>query len=180
MRPEGERIALAAFLGGAVLAGGNGVSIRFSNRELEPLWGAGLRFSLAALLLLVVMVLLRLALPRGRGLVGALLYGAFTFAGAFALAYYALVRVHAGLGVILLGLVPLATVVLATLERQERLHRAGALGALVALCGVVVMARAPLKEGVPLLSLLAAVGSAMCFAQAALLVRRFPPVHPVR
>lgn len=52
-------------------------------------------------------------------------------------------------------------------------------GTLLALVGIVVLSRAPLREGVPLLSLLAAVGSAMCFAQAAVLVRRFPPVHPV-
>jgi hypothetical protein len=42
-----DRVALACFLASAVLAGGNGVSIRFSNRELPPLWGAGLRFALA-------------------------------------------------------------------------------------------------------------------------------------
>lgn len=41
------------------------------------------------------------------------------------------------------------------------------------------MSRAPLRESVPLLSLVAAVGSALCFAQAAILVRRFPRVHPV-
>jgi drug/metabolite transporter (DMT)-like permease len=41
------------------------------------------------------------------------------------------------------------------------------------------MSRAPLDEGVPLLSLLALIGGAFCFAQAAVLVRHFPPVHPV-
>jgi uncharacterized membrane protein len=35
------------------------------------------------------------------------------------------------------------------------------------------------REAVPLLSLLALVGSALCFAQAAVLVRRFPRLHPV-
>jgi drug/metabolite transporter (DMT)-like permease len=34
-------------------------------------------------------------------------------------------------------------------------------------------------SSVPLGSLLAAVASAVCIAQAAVLVRRFPPVHPV-
>jgi len=48
-----ERVALACFVAGALLAGGNGVYIRFSNRELASLWGAGLRFSLAGALLLV-------------------------------------------------------------------------------------------------------------------------------
>jgi drug/metabolite transporter (DMT)-like permease len=81
--------------------------VRFSNRELAPLWGAGLRFALAAALLVVVMVVLRLAFPRGRALIGSLLYGLFNFAGSFGLTYYGLVQVHAGLGQILLALVPL-------------------------------------------------------------------------
>jgi hypothetical protein len=51
MTADRERVALAAFLTTSVLAGGNAVSIRFSNRELAPLWGAGLRFSLAQLCL---------------------------------------------------------------------------------------------------------------------------------
>jgi drug/metabolite transporter (DMT)-like permease len=179
MKAAGERVALGAFVVGTILAGGNAVAIRFSNRELDPLWGAGLRFSLAAVLLGTIMVALRPVFPRGRALVGALLYGAFTFGGAFALAYYALVHVHAGFGQTLLALVPLATLVLAVVEREERPRVAGALGALLALLGVAVMSQAPLREDLPLLSILAAVGSAFCFAQGALVVRRFPPVHPV-
>jgi drug/metabolite transporter (DMT)-like permease len=179
MTADRERTVLAAFIGFAVLAGGNAVGIRFTNRELEPLWGAGLRFSLAAALLLAVMAVLRSALPRGRALTGALLYGVFNFGGAFALAYYGFVRVHAGLGQTLLALVPLATLLLAVTWRQERLRVAAVLGTLLALAGIAVMSRAPLREAVPLLSLLALVGSALCFAQAAVLVRRFPRVDPV-
>jgi hypothetical protein len=33
------RLVLTAFVVEAVLAGGNSVAIRFSNRELAPLWG---------------------------------------------------------------------------------------------------------------------------------------------
>jgi hypothetical protein len=44
-------VALTAFVTYAVLAGGNAVVVRFSNRELAPPWGAGLRFALAAALL---------------------------------------------------------------------------------------------------------------------------------
>jgi drug/metabolite transporter (DMT)-like permease len=179
MNAEGERVALAAFITGSVFAGGNAVGVRFSNRELEPLWGAGLRFALAAALLLAVMAVLRLALPRGRALTGALLFGALNFGGAFALAYYALVELHAGFGQILLALVPLATLFLAVLQGAERLRIGAVGGALLALAGVVLMSRAPLRDSVPPLSLLAALGSALCFAQAAVLVRRFPPVHPV-
>ena len=177
--PDGERVALIAFVTYAVLAGGNAVGIRFSNRELAPLWGAGLRFALAAALLLAVMAVLRLALPRGRDLVGSLLYGLFNFGGSFGLGYYALVQVHAGLGQILLALVPLLTLLLAVLWRQERLSAAAVIGSLLALMGVAVTSYSPLQNDVPLLSVLAVIGSAICFAQALVLVRRFPGVHPV-
>jgi drug/metabolite transporter (DMT)-like permease len=179
MKADGERLALAAFVAGSVLAGGNAVGARFSNRELAPLWGAGLRFAVAATLLLGVMAVLKLSVPHGRALAGAVLFGALNFGAAFALAYYGLVRVHAGLGQILLALVPLATLLLAVLQRQERFRVAALVGALVALAGIAFMSRGPLGQTIPLLSLIALVGSAFCFAQAAVIVRRFPPIHPV-
>ena len=179
MELDRDRAVLAAFAGVSVLGGGNAVGIRFSNRELDPLWGAGLRFALAGALLLVATAVLGLALPRGRALWGALVFGALNFGAAFALAYYALVRLHAGFGQIVLALVPLLTLLLAVAYRQERFRAVAVAGALLALAGVAVMSRGPLREAVPALSLLAALGSALCVAQAAVLVRRFPPVHPI-
>jgi len=125
------------------------------------------------------MAALKLALPRGQALLGALLFGLFQFAGAFGLYYYALVRVHAGLGQTLLALVPLATLLLAVAARQERLRGAAVVGTLLGLVGVSLISRDPLRESIPLLSLLALLGSVLCFAEALVLVRRFPPVHPV-
>jgi drug/metabolite transporter (DMT)-like permease len=179
MQISGERTALAAFLVASVLAGGNAIGVRFSNRELEPLWGAGLRFALAAMLLAGLMAALRLAPPAGRALTGAVLYGALNFGAAFALVYYGFVDVHAGLGQTLLAVVPLATLLLAVLQRQERFRAEGILGALFALIGIAVLSRAPLRESVPVRSLLAILAGALCFAQAAIVVRRFPAVHPV-
>ena len=175
----GERVTAAAFVGGALLAGGNAIGIRFSNRELDPLWGAGLRFSLAAVLFLGMVVALRVPLPRGRALAGAVLFGVLQFGVTYALAYYALVELHAGFGQILLAVVPLMTLLLAVAQGQERLRLAGVVGTLLALLGVVVMSQAPLRESLPVLSVLAALGSALCFAQAAILVRRLPRLHPV-
>ena len=179
MNGEGDQVALASFVLMSVLAGGNAVAIRFSNRELDPLWGASVRFALAAALLLTAMAALRLAIPRGPALLGAVVSGALTFGAAFALAYYALVEIHAGFGQTLLALVPLATLLLAVAQRQERLSAAALGGALIALVGVAVMSQAPLRDSLPLLSLLAALGAALCFAEGAILVRWFPPVHPV-
>jgi drug/metabolite transporter (DMT)-like permease len=178
VRVAGERIALAAFFAEAILAGGNAVGVRFSNRELDPLWGAFLRFSLAAVLLAAVMVVLRLKIPRGRALTGALVYGLF-IGGAFACAYYALVRMHAGLSQTLLALVPLATLLLAVVQRQERLRGAAVAGTLVALVGIAFISGVSPQESVPALSLLAVLGAVLCFSQATVAVKQFPPVHPV-
>jgi hypothetical protein len=38
METGGERVMLVAFALNALLAGANSVGIRFSNRELDPLW----------------------------------------------------------------------------------------------------------------------------------------------
>jgi drug/metabolite transporter (DMT)-like permease len=179
MRVGEQRIALICFVATSVLAGGNAVGVRFSNRELAPLWGAGLRFSLAAVVLMIVMAVFRLSVPRGRALVGALLYGILNFAVPFALAYYGLVRVHAGLGQTLLALVPLATLLLAVLQGQERLQAAAVVGTLLALGGVAVISQASIGGSVPTLSLLALVAGAVSFGEAAVVVRRFPRVHPV-
>ena len=179
MTGDRDATALAAFVVGTVLAGGNAVGVRVSNRELDPLWGAGLRFLLAAGLLGAVVAVMRLTLPRGRALLGVLLYGTLIFGGAFGFAYYALVRIHAGLGQTLLALVPLATLLLAVLQRQERLRLAAVVGTLLSIAGIGVVSGVSGSESLPALSLLAVLGAVLCFAQATVLVRHFPPVHPL-
>ena len=179
MSRDRDGTALAAFVAGAVLAGGNAVGVRVSNRELDPLWGAGLRFLLAAALLGAVVAVLRLPLPHGRALLGAMLYGALIFGGAFSFAYYALVRIHAGLGQTILALVPLATLLLAVLQRQERLRVAAVAGTLLSLAGIGVISGLSGRDSLPVLSLLAVLAAVLCFAEATVLIRRFPPVHPV-
>jgi drug/metabolite transporter (DMT)-like permease len=174
-----EHLVLPAFIAESVLAGGNAVGVRFSNRELDPLWGAGLRFMLAALLLGAVMAVLRLPFPRGRALAGAIVFGALMFGGSFGLAYYAFVRIHAGLGQTLFALVPLVTLLLAVAQRQERLRAAAVAGTLLSLLGIGLISGLSERESVPVLSLLAVLGAVFCFSQATVLVRRFPPVHSV-
>ncbi len=157
----GERAGLTAFVCCCLSGGGNAVGVRFSNRELDPLWGAAVRFGAAALVLLAVMALMRLPLPRGRALAGAALYGVLNFGVTFALAYYALVRVHAGLGQTVLALVPLVALLLVVAQRQERLRMSALAGTLVAAAGVALASRAPLQADVPVLSLLAVLGAAV-------------------
>jgi drug/metabolite transporter (DMT)-like permease len=173
-----SRGPIVAFISCATLAGGNAVCIRLSNRELDPLWGAGLRFAVAAGLLWIVIAITRRPVPSGRAFLGACTYGLLNFAGAFALAYYGLVRVPAGTGGVLLALVPLLTLGFAALGRQEQVTRRGVLGGLLAVAGVAVISAETLSTDVPLLSLIALLGSAACFAAAAVVVRGFPDADP--
>lgn len=173
------RLAPWALVVGGVLAGGNAVGIRFTNRELDPLFGAGTRFAVAALVLAVVARRRGISWPRGRPLLGGVVFGVLNFAGAFGLGYYALVHIEAGVGSTLLALTPLMTLVLAALHREEHIRRDALVGGALAVLGVAVISRASLAGAVPVLALAAAFGSVVCFAEAAVLVRRFPPVAPI-
>lgn len=174
-----DRIALCAFLGVSVLAGGNGVAIRFTLRELDPLWSAGLRFGLASVVLVVLMPVLGQHWPRGHQLRGALVFGVLGLGMTFALANYALLTAHAGLGQTVLALVPLVTLVLAVAVRQERLTPAAVAGALIAVAGVAVVSWRGAPEPLPGLTVLAILGAVLAMSVAAVVVRRFPPVHPI-
>lgn len=179
MADDDIRAGLPAFLLYSILAGGNAVGIRFSNMELDPYWGATLRFLLAALVMVTLMVVGRHHIPRGRALLGAVIYGLFAFGGAFAFAFYALVELEAGFGQIVLAIVPLLTLLLGAAQGLEELTRTAVGGALVAVVGVAVMSGVTISGDLPVLSLVALIGSAACFAQASLTVKRFPPLHPV-
>lgn len=161
------------------MAGGNALGIRYTNRELDPLFGAGLRFSLAAAVLGIVAGARRVSFPRGRALTGVVVFGALNFAGAFGFAYYALVHIEAGAASTLLALTPLMTLVLAVVHRQERLRAGAIVGGTIALIGVAFISNASLSGSVPLLAVAAALASVLCFAEAAVMVRQFPPVPPV-
>jgi len=174
-----RRHILLAFAFETLLAGANGVAIRFSNRELPPIWGASLRFALAGLLMAAIMMVLRLAIPRGRSLLGAILFGLLQFAGAFGFFYLALVQIQAGLGQTLLALVPLATLLLAVLEREDHLSGVALAGTLLGFIGIGLIYLNPGREPIPSRALLFVLASVLCFAQALVVVRRLPHIHPV-
>jgi drug/metabolite transporter (DMT)-like permease len=179
MEGDQGRGTLVAFLVGAVLAAGNPISVKFSNVELDPFWGATLRFILAAALMLTVMAVLRVRFPRGRALLGAVLYGVFNFGLAFACLFYALVELGAGFLQILLAVIPLITLFLVVVQRLERLRLSAVMGALLALGGVMLMSQIAIEGEVSVTSVVVAMAAAFCLAEGAVLVRLFPPEHPV-
>jgi drug/metabolite transporter (DMT)-like permease len=171
-----DRLTVAAFLVMTLIGGSNAVAVRFSNEELAPFWGAAIRFVPAALILAGWVAIRRIPLPRGRALTGAVVYGILNFGLSYALAYYALVNTPAGPAQLVLALVPLATVLLATVQGVERFRWRGLLGAAIAAGGIAIVFGDQLGAAVPLLSLVALIAAALCIAEVGVAVKWFPRV----
>src|SRR6186713_3725280 len=137
--PAPDRLALSAFVGAVVIGGSNFVAVRYSNRELDPLWGAGLRFALAAVIFGVLCAVFRVGIPRGRTLGLIVVYGLLGFGAAYGFMYWALQEVTAGVAAVVLAVGPLLVLLLAVAHRMERLSRRAVVGALIALTGSVVI-----------------------------------------
>lgn len=179
--PVPDRSTLAAFALFVTLAGGNVIAVRSVSCEaceLDPFWAAATRFLLASLILAAVALALRAGMPRGRALLGAVLYGFLGFGAAFAFAYWGLQRVSAGLGAVFLATVPLLTFAFALAHRQERFRWDGLIGGVFAVAGMAVIFREGLGAGVPFASLLSLLAAAACFAETGVVVKAFPSVHP--
>jgi len=174
-----SRTTMFAFAATVVIGGMNVVAVKFSNSELPPLYGAGLRFGLAAVILLVVAKLGRMELPRGTALLGTALYGVLNFSVGYALIYVALLGISAGAAATILACVPLITLVMAVIHRQERVTVRGVIGGLFAVAGIAVMSFRGLGTELPIISLLAAVGAAFAFAESSVVVKGFPQSHPI-
>lgn len=173
------RLTLAAFVISTIMGGGNAIAVRFSNVELPPFFGAAVRFAIASLLLFLVVFYRRLPLPRGRALVGVLIFGSLQFGINYALMYWSLLEVPAGMFQVILALVPLLTFFFAIIHRQETFQWKVMLGGLLATIGIVIVFRNQLSANVPLLSLLAIVVASACSAEAIVLFKTFPKAHPI-
>jgi len=138
-RTRPDNVTLAAFAATIVIAGSNFVAVRFSNQELPPFWGATLRFAIACALFFGVVRWRGAALPRGRALAGVAIYGALGFGAFYALMYWALVSVPAGLASVIIALVPLLTFLLAIAHGLETFRVRGLVGGLIAVAGIAVV-----------------------------------------
>jgi drug/metabolite transporter (DMT)-like permease len=174
-----ERLTLIAFIVSIILGGNNAIAVRFSNVELPPSFGAGVRFAAAALILFMVVIIMRLPLPKGRSLVGVLIFGTLQFGVSYALLYWSLLEVSAGMLQVVLALVPFLTFLFAIAHRQEAFQWKVLTGGMLALGGIAIIFSDGLTADVPLLSLLAVVLAAACFAEAIVLFKTFPQSHPI-
>jgi drug/metabolite transporter (DMT)-like permease len=169
----------AAFFAVVILGGSNAVAVRFSNFELPPFWGAALRFASAALIFWVIVLIRRVALPRGRTLSGVLIYGALTIGISYAFIYWALVYLPASLAIVFLTLGPLFTFLFAWAHRQEAFRWRSLVGAIVALAGIVIGLGAEIGTTIPFLPLLAIIVGVAVGSEGTVLYKSYPKSEPL-
>ena len=179
VRAPVDRVTLAAFGVAVVVLGANWVGVRFSNRELPPFWGASLRFFAASALLFAVIAARGIALPRGRALTGALLYGVLQFGANFGLLYWALVSVPAGMTSVVFATLPLMALFVSAAAGFERIRVQSVVGALVAIVGLGVIFAEQLTGAVPVAGVAAILAGALVAALVLVLLKSFPRTHPI-
>jgi drug/metabolite transporter (DMT)-like permease len=127
-----DRLPLAAVAGAVLIGGTNFVAVKFSNGKLAPTYGAAVRFTVAAVIFGLLALALSVPLPRGRALLGSVIYGLLGFGAAYRLLYFALVEISIGTAA---GSSrrPAVHALHATLHGQERLTARGISGGLLAI-----------------------------------------------
>lgn len=180
MTGEGiDRRILLAFAAVVLIAGSNIVAVRFSNRELDPFWGAGIRFLIGSLILWGFVVRSRVRMPTGRALAGTAVYGVLAFFVSYSFFYWGSQEVPAALGGTIMGAVPLLTVLLAAAQRLEPLRSRGVIGALIAFAGIALMSSGELSGEVSIASVLAIVVAATAASESGIVLEWLPHAHPV-
>ncbi|TMD14762.1 MAG: EamA family transporter [Chloroflexi bacterium] len=170
---------LAAFTAMVFIGGTNFVAVRLSDRGLAPLYGAGIRFLGAAVLLYLYVALRGIALPTRAQLKGTLLYGVLGFAASYAFAYLALVSLSSGVAAVIMGSVPLITLLLAVAHGVERFRLRGLVGATIAIAGIIILVGAPTKAHIPVGSLFLMLGAAFSASESGIVLKKYPTGHPM-
>jgi len=179
IRSSKDFLTYAAFITAVILGGFNSISIHFVVQELPPFWGATLRFAPASALLFLIVLVRRLPLPKGRALLGAVIFGVLQFGVAFGLMFWSLQTISPGFSQVLLALSPLLTLLFAVLHRQETFRWQALGGSLLALGGIALIFADHLSIKVSVLPLVAIILAAASFAESTVIVKGFPKSHPI-
>ncbi len=180
VRTGPERSTLIAFASFVLLAGSVAIVVRYTFGQLAPFWGGVLRFGTAALIFWLLMLIRKVRVPRGRSLLGAVIFGILSVGLAMSLVYYGLTKTEASLYSTTVAVVPLFTLLFASAHGIERLSKRGIAGGLLAVIGIALAVSGSLFSGaaISLPHFLAIIAGAACFSGAGIVVKLFPPCHP--
>ncbi len=174
-----DRTPLIAFVFMVLVAGGAAVAIRITFVELPPFWSGGARFGLAALIFWVLMLVRRVALPRGKALAGAAIFGFLGVGASFLFLMWGLVETPASLFQVIGALVPLLTILFAFLHRLEKLRWQGITGALLAVAGITFAVNGYKGAAISIPHILAIVAGTACIAESLVIAKLIPRSNPI-
>jgi len=174
-----DKLTFVAFIIVVLFLGVNFVAVKFSNQELQPFWGASLRFIIASVLLVGIARIRNIALPKGSALMGAGLFGLFAFAINFGFLYWALTRVSAGMASVMFASIPLITLLIASMIGMERITWRGILGAVIVIGGISLVFVEQLKFDIPFLYLATVLIAVVSAALSGIVVKYFPRSQPI-
>jgi drug/metabolite transporter (DMT)-like permease len=174
-----DHTTLIAFIFMVLVAGGAAVAIRITFVELPPFWSGGARFGLAALIFWVLMLVRRVALPRGKALAGAALFGFLGVGASFLFLMWGLVETPASLFQVIGALVPLLTILFAFLHRLEKLRWQGITGALLAVAGIAFAVNGYKGVAISIPHILAIVAGTACIAESLVIAKLIPRSNPI-
>jgi drug/metabolite transporter (DMT)-like permease len=120
-----------------------------------------------------------LKIPKGRALLGAILFGALTIGIAFVLIAWGLVILPASLYQILMALIPLFTLMLSVLQGIESFTPRGIVGSLLAVLGIAIAVGGMDSALISIPHILAIIAAAIALSQGGVLIKKFPPNPPV-
>lgn len=175
-KPPDSKTYTAFFLA-TLIGGANFIAVSLSNRELPPLFGASLRFSLASILFFLIARLWRIPLARGRDAVGAIIFGILNVGVAYAFLYYALTGLNAGTVAVIVAAVPLFTLAIAVLIGQEQLSTYRVVGGILAIGGIAVLSG--FGGNFSISHFAAALLGAIAIAGSSVIAKAYPQVHPI-
>jgi len=100
---------LLAFAVATLFAGANAVAVRFNGCGVASVLGAAMRFTAAGLIFWIIALVRRRPMPTRSELWASIGYGVVGFGIAYALLYWGLQTVPAGMAQVILALTPLLT-----------------------------------------------------------------------
>lgn len=166
-------------LGFIILTGGAPVAIRITYTELAPFWMGFIRFGMAAIAFWILTFTRHLRVPKGRALLGAVLYGILGIGVPFVLFAWGLVKTSASLASILLATMPLVTIFLSAYECVETLTMSGLFGSLLAISGTIFIVGGSGSTDISLPHIGAIIIGVVITAQSGVLVKRYPANPPI-
>ena len=174
-----DSTTLIAFIAFIVVSGGASVAIRFTYAEMPPFWSGAARFLCGALFFWITAFIRKVPLPRGKALVGAILFGVFSMGLSFTFIYWGLVKTPASLYQTIVALVPLLTLFFAFFHGLEPFRGRGLVGALLTVAGIIIAVGGSPSADLSVLHILAIIAGAACFAEAGVVAKLFPRSHPI-